>query len=319
MNDILETAARRSLRAPSVLNTQPWRWRITRTALELRTDPSRMLAVADPDRRLAMLSCGAALHHVRVALAADGHVVRVDRRPSDDDPDLLARITLVATADPDAIELADAIGVRRTDRRAFGARRVPEALLSTLRRAVEAEGAYLHVVRYDQLPMFAISTAKAAEAERDDPAYRAELAQWTHRPATAGDGVPAATAVRPTLRRVPVRDHVPDETAGLSAGADFDSGASYVILFGASDEPAAWLRAGEALSALLLTATAAGLSTAPLSDAIEVAWPRRLLRNLLAGTGVPYVAVRLGYVDPNSEPLPPAPRRAPEDVIEHAT
>lgn len=318
MTTILETAAQRSLRAPSVLNSQPWRWRVTPSALELRGDSSRALVVTDPDGRLAMMSCGAALHHARVVLSGAGHVARVDRTPLSGDSDVLARIEVTGAAGPDPVaqRMAEAIAVRRTDRRAFGPRPVDDATLSAIRAAVEGEDCYLHLVRHDQMPMFAISTAKAAEAERDDPAYRAELARWTHRPMSARDGVPAATAVRPGPRRVPVRDHVPGETAGLVAGDDSDSGASYVILFGASDEPAAWLRAGEALSALLLTATAAGLSTAPLSDAIEVAWPRRLLRNLLAGVGVPYVAVRLGYVDPNAGALPPAPRRAADDVIE---
>jgi nitroreductase len=318
MIDVLEAAARQSLRAPSVLNTQPWRWRVTPYALELRADPTRTLQVTDPGRRLSILSCGAALHHARVALTAGGHAVRVDRMPAADDPDLLARIEVTGPTEPDpaAQRQVEATGRRRTDRRAFGARPVDDDVLSDLRSAVEAEGAYLHVVRLDQMPMFAISTAKAAAAERDDPAYRDELAYWTHRPAAAGDGVPASTAVQPAPRRVPVRDHVPHEQAGLTAGGDFDAGASYVILFGTSDEPVAWLRGGEALSALLLTATAAGLSTAPLSDAIEVAWPRRLLRDLLSGVGVPYVAVRLGYVDPTAPALPPAPRREAADVIE---
>lgn len=318
MIDVLEAAARQSLRAPSVLNTQPWRWRVTPTTLELRADPTRTLAVTDPDGRLAILSCGAALHHARVALAAAGHAVHVERMTGSADADPLARITLTGSAEPDpqARRLLEAIARRRTDRRAFGARPVDDAVLSALRAAVEAEDGYLHVVRHDQMPMFAISTAKAAAAQRDDAAYLDELARWTHRPASAGDGVPAATAVRPAPRRVPVRDHLPGETAGLAVGDGFDAGAAYVILFGSSDEPAAWLRGGEALSALLLTATAAGLSTAPLSDAIEVAWPRRLLRDLLAGVGLPYLAVRLGYVDPTAGDLPPAPRRDPADIIE---
>ena len=41
---VLEAAARQSLHAPSVFNTQPWRWRVTADALELRTDPGRQLA-----------------------------------------------------------------------------------------------------------------------------------------------------------------------------------------------------------------------------------------------------------------------------------
>ncbi|SBT39202.1 Acg family FMN-binding oxidoreductase [Micromonospora auratinigra] len=313
---VLEAAARQSLHAPSVFNTQPWRWRVTRDALELRADPDRRLATTDPDGRLLTLSCGAALHHARLSLAAVGWAVTVDRFPDPADPALLARLRATGPADLDvaAGRLVEAIPRRRTDRRAYGDRPVPEAVLSRLRDAVEAEAAHLHVVRPDQMPMLAVSTGRAADAELADPAYREELHRWTNRPPESGDGVPTATAVRPAPRRVPLRDHAPGGAAGLSAGADFDRGAAYVIVFGDRDEPDAWLRGGEALSALLLTATAEGLATAPISDAIELAWPRRMMRDLLAGIGEPYLVVRVGWGP--AEELPPAPRRAPTDVIE---
>ncbi|MEU9827288.1 Acg family FMN-binding oxidoreductase [Micromonospora chersina] len=313
---MLEAAARQALHAPSVFNTQPWRWRITTDTLELRADPDRQLAVTDPEGRLLTLSCGAALHHARVFLAAAGWAVTVERRPDPADPALLARLRATGPADLDvaAARLVEAIPRRRTDRRAYGDRPVPEPVLARLRAAVEAEDAHLHIVRPDQMPMLAVSTGRAADAELADPAYREELRRWTDRPAGSGDGVPTATAVRPAPRRVPLRDHAPGGAAGLGAGAGFDRGAAYLILFGEQDEPGAWLRGGEALSALLLTATAEGLASAPLSDAIEVAWPRRMMRDLLAGIGDPYLVVRVGW-GPDDD-LPPAPRRTPADVIE---
>ncbi|MFD2767070.1 Acg family FMN-binding oxidoreductase [Micromonospora eburnea] len=313
---MLEAAARQSLHAPSVFNTQPWRWRITPDALELRADPERQLGTTDPDGRLLALSCGAALHHARVSLAAVGWGVTVARLPDADDPALLARLRTTGPVELDitAGRLVDAIPRRRTDRRAYSDRPVSDALLSLLRAAVEAEGTQLHVVRPDQMPMLAVSTARAADAELADPAYLEELRRWTDRPADSGDGVPTATAVRPAPRRVPLRDHAPGGAAGLSPGADFDRGAAYVILFGPRDDRTAWLRGGEALSALLLTATAEGLATAPISDAIEVAWPRRMMRDLLAGVGEPYLVVRVGW-GPDAE-LPPVPRRMPTNVIE---
>ncbi|MFF4812936.1 Acg family FMN-binding oxidoreductase [Micromonospora chersina] len=313
---MLEAAARQALHAPSVFNTQPWRWRITTDTLELRADPDRQLATTDPDGRLLTLSCGAALHHARVFLAAAGWAVTVERWPDPADPALLARLRATGPAHLDvaAARLVDAIPRRRTDRRAYGDRPVPEPVLARLRAAVEAEDAHLHIVRPDQMPMLAVSTGRAADAELADPEYREELRRWTDRPAGSGDGVPTATAVRPGPRRVPLRDYAPGGAAGLTAGADFDRGAAYLILFGEQDEPAAWLRGGEALSALLLTATAEGLASAPLSDAIEVAWPRRMMRDLLAGIGDPYLVVRVGW-GPDDD-LPPAPRRTPAAVIE---
>jgi len=313
---VLEQAALASLHAPSVFNTQPWTWRGAGDTLELYADPTRKLDSTDPEGRLLILSCGAALHHARTALAAAGWSATVERYPDSDRPELLARIRLgdEVPPDPEAQLMAAAIPRRRTDRRAFGEREVTGFELTKLRRFVESEGAYLHVVRPDQVVMLAISSELAGGAELNAPAYRAELHKWTSRPGFTGDGVPPATAVQPELRRVPTRDFTPDATAGLTAGVAHDQGAAFVIVFGDDDQPANLLRGGEALSALLLLATADGLATAPISDAIEVEWPRHLLRGLLADIGEPYLVVRLGYVT-SSEVLPSSPRRAAADAI----
>jgi len=313
----LESAARSSLSAPSVFNTQPWKWRVTGDVLELRADRSRRLEAVDPDGNLMMLSCGAVLHHARTVLAAGGWAATVHRLPDPDDGQLLARVRLVgpATPDPWVRAMADAITVRRTDRRTFGAREVPGDLLDQLGLLVEREGARLHRVLPGQMSLLAVSTDLAATAELDDPDYRADLHRWTSRPLHSGDGVPPTTAVQPGLRRVPVRDFDPAGTQGLAAGSGRDEGAVYVVVHGIGYRPIDLLCGGEAMSALLLAATAAGLSTAPLSDAVEVTWPRHLLRYLLSGRGEPYVVVRLGYRD-SAEPLPSVPRRDPAEMIE---
>jgi hypothetical protein len=304
------------MRAPSVFNTQPWVWHLADQSLTLSSDPARRLGVTDAEGRLLLLSCGGALHHARVALAAAGWRADVQRFPDEQRPDVLARITVADRAEPDlgAARLFSAIGRRRTDRRAFGDLRVPDETLARLRRLVEAEGAYLHVVPDDRVPELAVSVDEAADVEYFDPAYRSELTKWTSRPAWTGDGVPPATAAQPGLRRVPVRNFLADGSAGLLAGADDDEGAAFVIIFGAGDRPIDLLRAGEAMSALLLEATAEGISTAPISEAVEVAWPRVLLRRLLSGMGEPYLIVRLGYVD-STDVLPVTPRRAVDEVI----
>jgi hypothetical protein len=87
-----------------------------------------------------------------------------------------------------------------------------------------------------------------------------------------------------------------------------------VIIFGTTVGREDLLRGGEALSALLLLATAEGLATAPLSEAVEFAWSRHLLTTLLAGVGEPYLAVRLGHPLAGA-PLPPRARRAAAETI----
>ncbi|MET0416607.1 MAG: nitroreductase [Actinoplanes sp.] len=313
----LEAGARTSLRAPSVFNTQPWRWRIKGDAMELSSEPERRLRATDAEGRLLLLSCGGALHHARIALAAAGWQAVVQRLPEETRPDLIARIRLTGRVEPDqeATTLADAVSRRRTDRRAFGDRPVTEQTITRLRRLVEAQGAYLHEVPADRVPELAVSVDEAADVEYFSASHRAELTRWTHRPAWTGDGVPPATAVQPSLRRVSSRNFFPDGTSGLLAGVDHDEGATYVIIFGTSDRPVDLLRGGEAMSALLLQATAEGLASAPISEAVEVAWPRQLLNRLLSDIGEAYLIVRLGYVD-SDDVLPASPRRPATDVIQ---
>jgi hypothetical protein len=199
---VLESAARASLRAPSVFNTQPWSWRITADVMELRADPDRRLTATDPGGRLLLISLGAALHHARTALAADGWAVTVDRLPDKDQPDLTARVRLSgrAPADSEARQLVAAISWRRTDRRAFGERPVAEETITGLRRLVEAEGAYLHLVPHDDVPILALSAEHAGDAERGDPTYRSELTHWTNRP---GLGMPAGLENCRNSRSIP--------------------------------------------------------------------------------------------------------------------
>ena len=51
--------------APSVHNTQPWAWRLRPDGFDLYADHHRRLPVADPSGRELVISCGAALHHCR--------------------------------------------------------------------------------------------------------------------------------------------------------------------------------------------------------------------------------------------------------------
>ena len=114
---ILDDCLDAAVAAPSAHNSQPWRFRLLRETVDLIADRTRALAVNDPYDRELTISCGAALFNLRVAAAARGWVALLDEFPFEDDPDLLARITL-CTGVPDGIEnasrLAAAIPLRRT-------------------------------------------------------------------------------------------------------------------------------------------------------------------------------------------------------------
>ena len=81
-NETIRTVLALAARAPSVHNSQPWRWRVGDRRLHLHSDPSLHLPATDPDQRDLTLSCGATLHHCVVALAAMGWQAKVQRFPN---------------------------------------------------------------------------------------------------------------------------------------------------------------------------------------------------------------------------------------------
>jgi hypothetical protein len=213
----LEAAVSWALRAPSVHNTQPWRWRIRPGEVELHADWTRHLPWTDPDRRDLYLSCGAALHHLRVALAARGLVARVDRLPDPERCGHLATVTVSvgdsASVDHDTAALFPAIERRRTERRQMSHRPVPTNLLDRCAEQARREGAELVAVTAPGMrARLAAAIGRAAREQAVVPGYSAELTVWTRRYAGSRDGVsmtnvavpPAGLAGSSPLRQFPL-------------------------------------------------------------------------------------------------------------------
>jgi hypothetical protein len=313
----LAQAARMAGLAPSIHNSQPWHWRVEGSTLDLRAERGRQLPITDQFGRMLVISCGAALHHARLALAAEGWAVIVERMPSDIDQDWLARLTVTGRIDvtPEAMRLAQSARVRHTDRRPLSETTVEPAVVDRLRAAASAEHSHLHVLLADGVLELASAANRAQQAEGLDPAWREELAYWSGGERDLGLGVPDAVipdAAPETT--VPARDFGHEGT--LSVGPGHDKTAVYAILYGDEDLPEAWLRAGEALSAVWLTSMELGLSLVPLSAAVEVIDTRQALRRLLSGLGEPFLALRLGIADPDHAGPAHPPRLPTEQVVE---
>ena len=313
--DQVAEASIAALRAPSILNTQPWRWRLAGNQAELWADRSRRLDGIDPDGRLMLLSCGTALHHATVALLAAGFAAGVVRLPDPDRPDLVARIRQGRRCDADDL-LYRAIYQRRTDRRPFSDARPGDAVLDELRAAAERHGTHLHVVRDDQVTAFAAAVAHAGEVEHDDARVREDLLAWTTRAREDRDGVSPRATVPDIHRTISPRDFNLARPATLEPGTGSDRGTAYIILTVEEEEPSDWVAAGEALSDVWLTLTARGLAASPISEVVEVPAVRVALRRLLGGVGHPAIAMRVGVPVDDLEPVPPSARRSGTDTID---
>jgi nitroreductase len=317
-----DTQARALLRAaeaarfaPSIHNTQPWRWIVHPGRLELFAVTDRQLSRQDPDGHMLLISCGAALHHARVALAAEGWRCAIDRPAGV--PLATIRPTEHGPVEPTAIRHFEQMEVRHTDRRTVTDEPVTPAILDALARASERAGARLHLLRRDQVIELAVLVEHAQRAEGADEQLQAETATWVGGDRAAGTGIPDASLPEELpLTTVAERDF--GTTGSLAAGAGHDTAATYAVLYGSGDEPADWLRAGEALNALWLEATEHAVSLLPLSSPVEVPFTRQELRRLLGDLGDPYLVVRLGALDPAHAGPAHTPRLPTEQVIEVA-
>src|SRR5690349_1901651 len=320
----LATAVEHALRAPSVHNTQPWRWRIGDDTVRLYADWGRHLVATDPDRRDLVLSCGAALHHLLVTLAAQGLEARVDRLPDPDDSGHLA----TGTVRPGAGQPADptlfrAIERRRTDRRRMSHRPVqPEHLQTLVAQARRAGAVLLPTTDEAMRRRLTAALAEAARSQEPSAGYTVELEVWSRRYASARDGIPPES-ISPApvggveaspLRRFPHgRLAQPRQLPGHGPA---DDAAALLVVATPRDDPLAWLQAGEAVSAALLAATGLGLATTPLSQGVEVDVTRRVIqRAVLHVPEQPQLVLRVGWPASGAAELPRTPRRLLRAVL----
>jgi nitroreductase len=302
--------------APSIHNSQPWRWRVFDSVLELWAVRDRQLPITDPDGRLLTVSCGAALHHARIALAAEGWQVSVDRLPDPARPDLLAAITVPQSMEMTraAVRLLQTARIRHTDRRPVAEAPVDPATIDQLAKVADHEGAHLHVLPRAEVIELAEAAGRARQVEGTDEAWKEELAYWSGGERSAGLGVPDQV-IPSSPPRTTVPGHEFSPTGKLPMGPGHDRQAVYAILYGDEDGKLAWLRAGEALSAVWLEAVQQDLSVLPLSAAAEVPETRQILRALLANLGQPFLALRIG-VGADHEGPPSTPRLPAGQIIE---
>lgn len=316
----LHAAVARAMLAPSVHNTQPWRFVLGPDALDFAVDRTRQLAVLDPSGRQLYLSAGCALLNARVSLAASGCPGTVQRFPDPDHPDLVARIQLgagdSAAADPALAALDPAVELRQTNRRHFAEDAVPADLVAMLVAAAAAEGAVLHpVVDAEDRQALARLTQQADVEQITNPAYRAELRAWTSNDPTRLDGVRAAVVPHvdgTSGDEMPIRDFDTQGAGWLPADTRSSASQCLLVLGSDADTPESWVRAGEALERVWLEITRWGFVASLFTQVIEVGAVRLQLREELRLGVHPHLVIRVGRA-----PITAASqRRHVRDVLE---
>ena len=233
--------------APSMHNTQPWRFRVLPAAatIELYADPERMLRIGDPSGRAVHIACGAALLNLRLAAAVAGREPWCSCFPTQ-----TSRCCWPLSAWPDRVR-PDRTSGSCTPRSLAG--HTTEVHSAAARCRLESwpnsptrggRGLHLHLLDREE-------TARvlylARDAERDllaDPGYRAELARWAGGPRDR-DGMPdSALAPRSPDCPAPVREFAPGRPAPTGY-AWFEEHPQLAVLSTTSGGKADWLRAAK--------------------------------------------------------------------------
>lgn len=316
--DTLHGLIELACRAPSVHNTQPWRWRTRgEDVIELWADRDRQLPVADPCGRNLAISCGAALHHLIVAGRAMGVASTVELLPSHEGRDLLASVRLAPARPPrSGPETLEAIQRRCTDRRRFTTWPIPDTRLAELAQAAAGWGAYaIPVLDATSRCRSELLLSRALRTQEADGSLSREQQLWTdHSPV---DGIPGAHTAPPSRIHSSER---PNRFAAASGGSStrepVESSDGLIAICTTSDTERSWLEAGQVLSAVWLRATLEGLSLVPLSQVIEVPETRESLQHdLLAGLAYPQILLRIGWQEIARASLAATPRRPLTDVL----
>jgi len=315
---VLKNAVLLACRAPSVHNSQPWRWVAEGQVLRLFVDRQRTVPGTDDSGREAIISCGAVLDHLRVAMLAAGWRASIKRFPNPKDPDHLASVEFrsVDHVTDAQRNLATAILQRRTDRLPLGRPTHWDIFEAALRSTIDDGLVTLHVLSDNVRPQLVEASQLAETARRDDWLYHSELDWWTS-PFVVNEGVPPSALasdkedVRVDVGRwFPVRSHLdrrPEVKVDWS---------KILVLSTAKDTKADALRCGELLSTVLLECTAAGMATCTLTHLIEVDESRDIVRGLIQHSGEPQVLIRAGMAPSMESPPAPTPRNPLGDVFQ---
>jgi hypothetical protein len=314
----LEFLVKYAVLAPSGHNTQPWKFRISGRNLDIYGDFRRAMPVTDPENRELVMSCGAALLNLRVAIRNFGYTAMTELCPDSDELEWLARLELCGRAPSGRTDhkLFKAIPERRTTRTPFDSRQIPRALLFRWQRAAAYEDASLHIVEStDDRSAIADLIAEGERVLGADLSYRTELSRWLRSNDTLNrDGLPGySLGLGDLSSRVASQVMVPFGGVQARRSADLVLGApAFVVLGTDADTVESWMTAGQALGRVLLAAQSEGVTASFFLQPIEIERLRNKLMEIIGDRcRYPQITFRLGY----GPKVPPTPRRPLSDVL----
>lgn len=316
---VLRLALEYAVLAPSSHNTQPWLFCLDDNSVELYADTKRVLKRIDPSHRELIMSCGAALYILRLALRSFGYTEKAEYFSNSDSKYLLARVTITGIGNPNLEDkrLFKAVPDRHTNRKPFEPEILNAALVNELELAAGLEGAKLYLTQDETLRQtIADLVSRGDEEQWADPSIRKELADWVHANHKGlSDGIPAYALninnIASYLTPFVMRRFDLGQSQAAKDHSLLDHAPAVAVLHTATDTTHDWLMTGQALAHVLLKARVHNIQASFFNQPIEIETLRKELQERLELNGYPQLLFRLGYADE----VKATPRRDIDEVL----
>ena len=305
--------------APSSWNAQPWIFKLHGNTIKLFHDTERVQAHRDPLGRENIISCGAALCNLRIALRRFGFSEETVIMPPNSEENLVAEVTWKNTGEfGKDNKLFKAIQQRHSYRKPFSEEIVKPELIELFENAAKVYGCEFVPITINSTQM--ALAGMISEGDKDlgaDLATRKEYASWVRSSGRSEDGVPGyamgnTNAVAGIL--APLTHRVFNYTDEFARGDQALTCATTLlgVITSPTDTPSDWVQSGLAVERVLLSAAANGLQASFLNQPIPVVELRKRLQSLLGLTDWPQLILRIGYP---TEPPKVTARRRLDDVV----
>ena len=301
--------------APNGHNTQPWKFAIKESAIEIHPDFTRHLPAVDPNERELWISLGCALENLLISARATGFEPEVTYPDTAD----FIRIDLTTNI-PQGGTLFDAIPLRQNTRSEYDGQPIKSADLNEVQTVSLEPGVALHFVAAPaDIEKVLEYVNQGNLIQYTDQAFIDELIHWLRfnkKEALASlDGLYSLCSGNPEvpgwLGQMVVAGTKPQAQADADA-KKLRSSSGAVVVVSESEDKTAWVRTGQVYERMALKMTSLNIKSAFLNQPIEVEEVRSQFQNAMGlGTAKPQLLVRFGYADA----MPQSVRRAVEDVL----
>jgi len=311
---------RSAIQAPSGHNSQPWKFYVDSSSIEIAPDFTKALPVVDANHRELYISLGCAVENLCLAAIEMGY------RPA---PTIIQKdgttysIRVALTKDkvqPDP--LFQAIDTRQTNRSEYNHRMINPDTASMIREMACQEGTqfYMHPKGSEMYKTLSEYIYRGNTIQMQDKAFKEELLSWIRfnkrHIRKTNDGltheVMGTPATPSFLGKLIVGLFLKPDPQNKTDRKKLESSSHLVLFTTKNNTPREWISLGRTLERFLLKTTTLGIANAYMNPPCEVkALAEELRGSLTVNRQHPTLLLRIGY----ARPMPYAPRKEMEKVI----